>query len=291
MTSNQVLSFPQEQVAAGPFRDPKPWVFTITGHRGAMALAPENSALSFDLAARTADEVELDVRVTADGVPIVLHDPTLERLAAGPHPLADKPARELPLAELQAVPLASGQPVLTLAEALDAIGVPVQAEIKDPAAVPAVATLVNSHPGPLPCIRFSSFLPEALTQLQRSLPHVPRGLILAEFPATPTGQEGVTATLAATGATTLYCGFRNLTALQVDRLHRAGIDVHVWPLACFDDVCLALDLAADWGTADDPGRARGWLDSVGGGMWRIPAQLSGMGLAPEKSRVPQDCSG
>ena len=52
----------------------------IIGHRGASALAPENTLASF---ARALDDgaagVELDVRLASDGVPVVIHDATLRR--------------------------------------------------------------------------------------------------------------------------------------------------------------------------------------------------------------------
>jgi glycerophosphoryl diester phosphodiesterase len=52
----------------------------VIGHRGAARSAPENTLASFDEAlAQGAAALELDVRLTADDVPVVLHDPTLER--------------------------------------------------------------------------------------------------------------------------------------------------------------------------------------------------------------------
>ena len=54
----------------------------IVAHRGASAYAPENSLAAYDLAvAQGADTIELDVRVTADGELVLLHDPTLLRTA------------------------------------------------------------------------------------------------------------------------------------------------------------------------------------------------------------------
>ncbi len=48
----------------------------VFAHRGASALAPENSMEAFLLALELgADGLELDVQLTADGVPVVLHDP------------------------------------------------------------------------------------------------------------------------------------------------------------------------------------------------------------------------
>ncbi|MGD9589206.1 MAG: glycerophosphodiester phosphodiesterase [Pyrinomonadaceae bacterium] len=54
----------------------------IIGHRGASALAPENTLAAFQLAMDTgAEGVEFDVRLARDGVPVVFHDKTLKRIA------------------------------------------------------------------------------------------------------------------------------------------------------------------------------------------------------------------
>jgi glycerophosphoryl diester phosphodiesterase len=52
----------------------------IWAHRGASGKAPENTLAAFGLAELDgADGIELDVRMTADGVPVVMHDATLDR--------------------------------------------------------------------------------------------------------------------------------------------------------------------------------------------------------------------
>jgi glycerophosphoryl diester phosphodiesterase len=54
----------------------------IIGHRGASALAPENTLSAFKLALEDgAAGVELDVRLAGDGVPVIIHDSTLRRTA------------------------------------------------------------------------------------------------------------------------------------------------------------------------------------------------------------------
>ncbi|MCA1613516.1 MAG: glycerophosphodiester phosphodiesterase [Acidobacteria bacterium] len=54
----------------------------VVGHRGASARAPENTLAAFGRALRDgADGVEFDVRLAADGVPVVVHDATLRRTA------------------------------------------------------------------------------------------------------------------------------------------------------------------------------------------------------------------
>jgi glycerophosphoryl diester phosphodiesterase len=52
----------------------------VIAHRGASAEAPENTLPAFEAAVqRGADAIELDVRLTADGAPVVIHDDTLDR--------------------------------------------------------------------------------------------------------------------------------------------------------------------------------------------------------------------
>lgn len=54
------------------------------GHRGAAGEAPENTLASFDLALRRgADGIELDVHLSSDRVPVVIHDSRLERTTSG----------------------------------------------------------------------------------------------------------------------------------------------------------------------------------------------------------------
>lgn len=65
----------------------------VIAHRGASGHAPENTLPSFLLAAAMgADAIELDVHATADGAPVVIHDPTLDRTTD-----ARGAVRELPL--------------------------------------------------------------------------------------------------------------------------------------------------------------------------------------------------
>src|SRR3954470_18661165 len=58
-------------------------VFAV-GHRGASAYAPENTVAAFDEAVRLgAKGVEFDLRITADGNLVVLHDATVDRTTNG----------------------------------------------------------------------------------------------------------------------------------------------------------------------------------------------------------------
>ncbi|MGW2560092.1 glycerophosphodiester phosphodiesterase [Streptomyces sp. NPDC001514] len=88
---------------------------TLVAHRGDPYVARENTLPSLHSAiARGADAVEVDVRVTRDGVPVLLHDETLERLWGHDRPLAR-------LTHAQLTELTSGG-VPTLREAIVAVG-------------------------------------------------------------------------------------------------------------------------------------------------------------------------
>lgn len=68
----------------------------IIGHRGASAVAPENTMEAFrEAIAAGADGIEFDVRLTRDGVPVIIHDNTLRRTSGLPHRLADLTLPEL----------------------------------------------------------------------------------------------------------------------------------------------------------------------------------------------------
>jgi len=93
-------------------------------HRGACALAPENTLSAFRMAMDIgADGVEFDVTLSKDGVPVVIHDPTLERTTNGKGQVCEKTLAELK--ELDAGRWFSakyeGEKIPTLREALLAI--------------------------------------------------------------------------------------------------------------------------------------------------------------------------
>lgn len=68
----------------------------IIAHRGASAYAPENTMAAFRLAWHMgADGIELDCHLSEDGVPVVIHDPTLKRTAGIDRTVASCSAAEL----------------------------------------------------------------------------------------------------------------------------------------------------------------------------------------------------
>jgi glycerophosphoryl diester phosphodiesterase len=68
----------------------------IIGHRGASAVAPENTLCAFNAAIEVgADGIEFDVQLSRDGVPVVIHDDNLRRTGLTDRRVADLLAAEL----------------------------------------------------------------------------------------------------------------------------------------------------------------------------------------------------
>ena len=68
----------------------------VYAHRGGSALGPENTIAAFDLGlAAGADGLELDVHLSADGIPVVVHDATLDRTTDASGPVGARTAAEL----------------------------------------------------------------------------------------------------------------------------------------------------------------------------------------------------
>ncbi len=145
----------------------------VIAHRGASAEAPENTLAAFDRAlALGVDGIELDVRLTRDGVPVVFHDATLARLAG-------RRARvsRLTLAELRAVRIA-GEAIPTLEEVLRRTRnrALVQIEIKQGAAVAPVVRAVELARAERGVI-LASFARPTVAAARVEAPAIPRMLI------------------------------------------------------------------------------------------------------------------
>lgn len=90
----------------------------VIAHRATMGHAPENTLAGIRAGlALGVDGIEIDIRATADGEPVLLHDRDLDRTTSGQGPLAKQS-----LAALRSLDAGGGERVPTLAEALDLTG-------------------------------------------------------------------------------------------------------------------------------------------------------------------------
>ncbi len=162
--------------ARNPLLDPSRRL--LVAHRGASADAPENTLEAFALAVEQgADAFELDVHLSGDGVPVVIHDPTLARTTD-----RGGQVRVLPLAEIQAADAGAGFTgpggerrwagrgvrVPALTEVLRAFpALPVLIEIKVAEAQEAVATVLEREGATGRCV-VASFRSRALRAFARA---------------------------------------------------------------------------------------------------------------------------
>lgn len=145
----------------------------VVGHRGNRAYAPENTIESLAQAlAAGADAVEFDVRVSADGIPVVHHDPTVTRTTDGTGEIM-----RLTFAELRNFDAGAkfssdggrtfpykgkGHRIPSFDEVLEAFpATPLLIEIKDPLAAVGVLKSIERHKAEQRCL-VDSFSHEAL---------------------------------------------------------------------------------------------------------------------------------
>lgn len=120
--------------------DDGPWP-RVVAHRGGAALAPESTALAFASSlAHGVDHLETDVRVTADGVAVAVHDERLERVTGLRGRVGDVPWSTLARTVVRVPGVPGEGPVLTLEDALGTFdGARFAVDLKTPAAVAPLA--------------------------------------------------------------------------------------------------------------------------------------------------------
>jgi glycerophosphoryl diester phosphodiesterase len=147
----------------------------VLGHRGAPRELPENTFGSFRRALEHgADGVELDVQRSADGVPVVIHDLTLDRTTDGSGEVAAHPWEAL--SSLCAGP---GEPLRRLEEVADwaaGAGAWLNVELKAEG-VEAAVLAVLERAGMLERSFVSSFLPVPVLEVGRLAPGMRRALV------------------------------------------------------------------------------------------------------------------
>jgi len=214
----------------------------VIGHRGAAARAPENTLAGLRLAkALGCSWVEFDVRLTGDGVPVLCHDPKLDRTTDGSGPVAARSFAAIRECDAGAWfgPEFDGERVPTLDEGLTLVaelGLAANIEIKsergrDYATAAAVAATLRRLGDRAPPVLVSSFQLPAMAAIRTLAPHVTRGVL---FHLVPRNWRETAQRL---GCTAIGADHRRLWPGRIAAIRDAG-----YPLMAF--------------TVNDPMRAR-----------------------------------
>jgi glycerophosphoryl diester phosphodiesterase len=196
----------------------KDWPYPrVVAHRGGGSLAPENTLAAIRVGQELGYRAhEFDVKLTRDGVAILMHDEKLERTTNG----TGRPA-DVTYADLQVFDAGSwhsdafrGEPIPTFEDA---------ASLFDAKTGRAVAQLTRRlWQGAKVSPIFSSFSFEALMAAKEAAPEIPRGWLIAEFTDADWDR------LAALDATSLHTSFRTFPIAQVTPLHERGYRIMLY---------------------------------------------------------------
>jgi len=228
----------------------KPWPYPkLVAHRGGGTLAPENTLAAFKLGQELGYlAAEFDVKLSRDGVAMLLHDSTLDRTTNGKGEAARLDWRDLALLDAGSwhSERFKGEPIPrfdTVARLLQSKRTIAHVEIKPSpgreketglhVAALAAELWKGAEVAPL----LSSFSFEALSSAQLMAPELPRGWLTKEM-----GDLDWTR-LEALDATSLHTNHEYLKRADVDRLHDLGIRVMAYTV---NEVARAKELFA-WG--------------------------------------------
>lgn len=224
----------------------------IWAHRGASALAPENTLAAFALAAAVgADGLELDIHLSHDGFPVVLHDDTLDRTTDG-----DGPVERWRLEDLQELDAGSwfsadyaGETLPTLLEVLAMFAghLRLNLEVKDARAGLAVLDLLRDFPEA--DVLVSSFDRELLKVLRRAAPELPLAVLLDRD-----DWHRALALAVELGAVAFHPRADLVNRPMLTACRAAGLVVNVWTVDAPDAVRRLVRLGVDGLFANDPER-------------------------------------
>ncbi len=216
----------------------------VIGHRGAAAYAPENTLESFREARRRgATWVEIDVKLTADGVPIVMHDASLKRTMGVDRLVAETLRADLP------------RDVPTFEEAIACfaeLGLGCNVEIKPcegrevETARVTVETLRRSWPASLPPPLLSSFKAASLAAAREAAPEFARAILLDQI------KDDWRQRAEAVDAVGVNTNGKRLTAPQAVAIRKAGYALSVYTIDDGDVARALIGMGVDCVITDAP---------------------------------------
>lgn len=199
----------------------------VLAHRGLHGTVPENTESAFRAAlAAGATYIETDVVGSRDGLAVISHDTTLDRVSSRTGRVGDLTAAELADVDL------GGEGFLTLAEALHRFPTArFNIDVKDETAIKGVVSAVRDADA-LDRVLVTSFSAARRRATVDALPGVASSPSAREFlviaAATALGFTPPLPLIHALQIPERANGMTLVNEKLVDRYHRAGLEVHVW---------------------------------------------------------------
>lgn len=224
----------------------------VIGHRGASGYAPENTFAAFDRALGLgADGVETDIRLTRDGVLVLLHDNTVDRTTDGRGHLADMTWSEVQKLDAGGWYGATyaGQRLPSLEELLDRYVGRLQLvlELKTAdAARPLVELLqrrdLPDHPG----LRIIGFSWTTVALIAHALTRLTTGYLTFHL------NESLIKQLAESPVREVWPEIAAIRPSLVETAHTTGVKVGTWGIRSHGDIARARDARVDALALDYP---------------------------------------
>ncbi|PKN00238.1 MAG: hypothetical protein CVU78_02125 [Elusimicrobia bacterium HGW-Elusimicrobia-2] len=225
----------------------------IIGHRGAKGLAPENTLKAFRIGLERADAVECDVRLTEDGLLVVIHDGSLIRRAR-----VRGMVKDFTMAELAAFDAGFGEKFPSLEDVIRL------AACSDKTLIIEIKTFARENPrlpaealkktlsafSSLPKIMICSFNHETLKHFRKIMPGITiiatmkKGMSDAEIEKAidDLSPEGVSVE------------FRDLTPALAAKIKAGGMFLQAWVVNEDKDFRKVEAMGVDWVYTDFPGK-------------------------------------
>ena len=232
----------------------------VIAHRGASAYAPEHTFKAYDLALEMgADAIEIDVRSTADGALVAIHDAALTRTTGDPREVA-----ALRLADLDDVEPTVRPPALdaVLARYGDSTRYWIDMKAPDPDAEATLLDLIARHEL-VHRVGVQSFDPECIDRLSATAGAPP--LVQLYRRAVPPQVVLDDVDRVAGKAVAIGRAHELIDAALVGAAHARGIDVHAYTVNEPDEAERILELGVSALITDAPDRLRAVVDATGDG--------------------------
>ncbi|MCM1466796.1 MAG: glycerophosphoryl diester phosphodiesterase membrane domain-containing protein [Alistipes sp.] len=224
-------------------------IATITAHRGSSREYPENSMAAFEQAVRDlTDCIELDVRQTADGGFVIMHDENLKRTTG-----VDRIVGELTKEQICSLKVGSDETVPSLEEVLEfARYKPVKLNIELKTASTDVDYAegiyeILAEYGVLDSCYITSTDYDILREMKMLDGDIETGYILSVAMGNYYDMEYVDF---------FSVNYRFVTSTMIYLLHQRGKEIHVWTLDSEEDIIKYANMGADSIITDDPLFAR-----------------------------------